>query len=110
MFKTEDEFREEMESYNQKAKIWKLWPLSWIRWIFWKEDDHPTAPVIILDKKEKTDQQNRINEVNDAVFEEVLDMKRRIILASYRRWYKRQHDNILGDRTDDENAGQPPFE
>ena len=110
VFKTEDEFREEMESYNQKAKIWKLWPLSWIRWIFWKEDDHPTAPVIILDKKEKTDQQNRINEVNDAVFEEVLDMKRRIILASYRRWYKRQHDNILGDRTDDENAGQPPFE
>ena len=110
VFKTEDEFKDEMSQYNEKHKIWKLWPLSWLRWLFWKEEDHPSAPVIILDKKEKSEQQDRINEVNNAVFEEVLDMKRRIILASYRRWYKRQHDNILGDRVDDENTGRPSFE
>ena len=110
VFKTEEEFVREMSQFKAKPKIWKLWPLSWLRWLFWKEEDRPSAPVIILDKKDNSEQQDRIHEVNEAVFEEVLDMKRRIILASYRRWYKRQHDNILGDRTDDENAGQPPFD
>lgn len=110
IFKTEAEFRAEMANYQHKARWWSLWPLSWIRWIFWKEESIPTAPVIILDKKTPTEQEERINTVNEEVFEEVLDMKRRIILASYRRWYKRQHDNIIGDRVDDENAGRPPFD
>ncbi len=110
VFKTEAEFKDEMSQFKEKNRIWKLWPLSWLRWLFWKEEDYPSAPVIVLDKKENSEQQDRINEVNNAVFEEVLDMKRRIILASYRQWYKRQHDNILGNRVDDENAGRLPFE
>lgn len=91
--------------------IWNLWPLSWIRWLFWKEKKESNIPpVIIFNTKEPSKQETRINTVNEEVFEKVLDMKRRIILASYRRWYKRQHDNILGDRVDDENAGQGAFD
>ena len=37
-------------------------------------------------------------------------MKRRIILATYRRWYKTQHDAIIGDPADDDNRGKEPFE
>ena len=110
VFKTEEEFKDELERYQHKSKWWGLWPLSWIRWIFYKEQKTPSSPVIIFNSKEPSDQELRINDVNEEVFEEVLDMKRRIILASYRRWYKRQHDNILGDRVDDENAGREPFD
>ena len=110
MFKTEEEFQAELANLEHKSGWWKLWPLSVLRWIFWKEEDRPTAPVIIMEPKSNTHQQEHISQVNEAVFDEVLDMKRRIILASYRRWYKRQHDNILGDRVDDDNAGRPPFD
>ena len=110
VFKTEEEFQAELANLEHKSGWWKLWPLSVLRWIFWKEETRPTAPVIIMEPKSNTYQQEQINQVNEAVFDEVLDMKRRIILASYRRWYKRQHDNILGDRVDDDNAGRPPFD
>ena len=110
VFKTEEEFRTELANLENKSKIWKFWPFRIARWIFWKEETRPTAPVIIMEPKSNTYQQEQINQVNEAVFDEVLDMKRRIILASYRRWYKRQHDNILGDRVDDDNAGRPPFD
>ena len=110
VFKTEEEFQTELANLEHKSRWWKLWPLSVLRWIFWKEETRPTAPVIIMEPKTNTHQQEQISQVNEAVFDEVLDMKRRIILASYRRWYKRQHDNILGDRVDDDNAGRPPFD
>lgn len=110
VFKTEEEFQTELANLENKSKIWKFWPFRIARWIFWKEETRPTAPVIIMEPKSNTYQQEQINQVNEAVFDEVLDMKRRIILASYRRWYKRQHDNILGDRVDDDNAGRPPFD
>ena len=51
-----------------------------------------------------------IQKKNQKLFDEVLDMKRRIILATYRRWYKTQHDAIIGDPADDDNRGKEPFE
>lgn len=110
IYKTEEEFRAEIAEQKNTFWLWRIWPLSMIRWIFWKEEDKPSAPVIIMEPKDNTYQQNQIAQVNEAVFDEVLDMKRRIILASYRRWYKRQHDNILGDRVDDDNVGRAPFD
>lgn len=105
VFKTEEEFKLELKNYESVSRWKRLWPISW----FYK-DRKPTAPVIILNPKAPSEQEVRINDVNKEVFEEVLDMKRRIIVASYRRWYKRQHDNILGDRVDDTNAGREAFE
>lgn len=110
VFKTEDEFKEEIKKQNDVGWWWRIWPLSFFRWLFYKEQDHPTAPVIILDRKAPTNEQERIKSVNNEVFEEVLDMKKKLILASYRRWYKTQHDCIICDDVDDDNKGQEPFD
>ena len=63
-----------------------------------------------MDRKVPTDEQEKIKSVNNEVFEEVLDMKKKLVLASYRRWYKTQHDCIICDDVDDENKGQEPFD
>lgn len=110
VFKTEDEFKEEIKKQNDVGWWWRIWPLSFFRWLFYKEQDHPTAPVIILDRKAPTNEQERIKSVNNEVFEEVLDMKKKLVLASYRRWYKTQHDCIICDDVDDDNKGQEPFD
>lgn len=110
VFKTEDEFKDEIKKQKEVGWWWKIWPLSFFRWLFYKEQDRPTAPVIILDRKVPTDEQEKIKSVNNEVFEEVLDMKKKLVLASYRRWYKTQHDCIICDDVDDENKGQEPFD
>lgn len=109
VFKTEDEFKDEIKKQKEAGWWWKIWPLSFFRWLFYKEQDRPTAPVIILDRKDPTGEQEKIKSVNNEVFEEVLDMKKKLVLASYRRWYKTQHDCIICDDVDDENKGQEPF-
>lgn len=109
VFKTEDEFKEEIKKQNDVGWWWRIWPLCFFRWLFYKEQDRPTAPVIILDRKDPTGEQEKIKSVNNEVFEEVLDMKKKLVLASYRRWYKTQHDCIICDDVDDENKGQEPF-
>lgn len=110
VFKTQEEFKDEIKELNDTGWWWRIWPLSFFRWLFYKEKDRPTAPVIILDRKEPTDEQERIKSVNNEVFEEVLDMKKKLVLASYRRWYKTQHDCIICDDVDDENKGREPFD
>lgn len=110
VYKTEKEFKEEIEKQKGMWQGWRLWPLSWLRAIFWKENDKPSAPVIILEKKNPTYQDIELDEKNKEVFDEVLDMKKRIILASYRRWYKTQHDCIICDDVNDENKGRDPFD
>lgn len=114
VFKTEEEFKKEIE--DQKGTPWyrRLWPVSWIVGLFWKKEKQHEVPVIVFSKKEKTENQRKIYSdldiANQKVFEEVLDMKKRIILASYRRWYKTQHDSIIGDDVNDENKGRDPFD
>ena len=110
VFKTEKEFKDEIKGQKDTGWWWRIWPFSFFRWLFYKEQDRPTAPVIILDRKDPTDEQEKIKSVNNEVFEEVLDMKKKLVLASYRRWYKTQHDCIICDEVDDENKGQEPFD
>lgn len=110
VFKTEKEFKDEIKGQKDTGWWWRIWPFSFFRWLFYKEQDRPTAPVIILDRKVPTDEQEKIKSVNNEVFEEVLDMKKKLVLASYRRWYKTQHDCIICDDVDDENKGQEPFD
>lgn len=110
VFKTQEEFIEEVKQQKDTGWWWRIWPFSFFRWLFYKEQDRPTAPVIILDRKDSTDEQEKIKSVNNEVFEEVLDMKKKLVLASYRRWYKTQHDCIICDDVDDENKGQEPFD
>lgn len=110
VFKTEKEFKDEIKGQKDTGWWWRIWPFSFFRWLFYKEQDRPTAPVIILDRKDPTDEQEKIKSVNNEVFEEVLDMKKKLVLASYRRWYKTQHDCIICDDVDDENKGQEPFD
>lgn len=117
VYKTEEEYKNEIASQKSTHGFWRrsfhivsrLWPFSWIIWLIWKEEEKPSAPVIVLNKKDQTDNQKRVVEVNQQVFEEVLDCKRKLILASYRRWYKTQHDCIICDDIDDENKGKEPF-
>lgn len=110
VYKTEDEFKNEMLQQSGVCWFWRIWPFSLIRWLFYKEKEHPSAPVIIMEPKDPSENQQAIQDVNEAVFAEVLDMKKKIVLASYRRWYKTQHDCIICDDVDDENKGREPFE
>lgn len=110
VYKTEDEFKKEMEQQKSVSKFWRIWPFSLLRWLFYKEKGYPSAPVIIMEPKIPSDYQQAIQETNEAVFAEVLDMKKKIILAAYRRWYKTQHDCIICDDVDDENKAREPFE
>lgn len=90
--------------------MWRIWPFSMLRWLLWKEEEKPSAPVIVLNEKETTPNQQAVIKANEDVFNEVLEMKKKIILASYRRWYKTQHDCIICDDVDDENKGRKPFD
>lgn len=110
VYKTEEDFKEEMSQQKSVGTIWRIWPISLFRWLFYKEKEHPSAPVIIMKPKDPSENQQAIQNVNEAVFAEVLDMKKKIVLASYRRWYKTQHDCIICDDVDDENKGREPFE
>lgn len=110
VYKTEEDFKEEMSQQKSVGTIWRIWPISLFRWLFYKEKEHPSAPVIIMEPKDPSENQQAIQDVNEAVFAEVLDMKKKIVLASYRRWYKTQHDCIICDDVDDENKGREPFE
>lgn len=110
VYKTEEDFKKELLQQNGVAWGWRIWPLSLLRWLFYKEKEHPSAPVIIMEPKDPSENQQAIQDVNEAVFAEVLDMKKKIVLASYRRWYKTQHDCIICDDVDDENKGREPFE
>lgn len=107
VYKTEKEFIDEMKGQKDVPWYRRCWPINWIMAIFWREVNKPTAPIIIFEKKEPSPD---ISRVNRDVFLEVLDMKKRIILASYRRWYKTQHDCIICDPIEDENKGKEPFE
>lgn len=110
VFKTQEEFIEEVKQQKDTGWWWRIWPLSFFRWLFYKEQNRPTAPVIVLDLKEKSRNQKEVDRVNEELFDKVLDMKKRIIKASYERWYKTQHDCIICDDVDDENKGQEPFD
>ncbi len=110
VYKTEEDFKKEMSQQKSVGTIWRIWPISLFRWLFYKEKEHPSAPVIIMEPKQPSENQQAIQDVNEAVFAEVLDMKKKIVLASYRRWYKTQHDCIICDDVDDENKGREPFE
>lgn len=110
VYKTEEDFKKEMLKQSGIAWYWRIWPLNLLRWLFYKEKERPSAPVIIMKPKDLSKNQQAIQDVNEAVFAEVLDMKKKIVLASYRRWYKTQHDCIICDDVDDENKGREPFE
>lgn len=110
VYKTEDEFKNEMSQHRGVCWFWRIWPFSLLRWLFYKEKEHPSAPVIIMKPKDLSKNQQAIINKNEALFEQVLDMKRKIIFASYQRWYKTQHDCIICDDVDDENKGSEPFE
>lgn len=64
----------------------------------------------VFGKKNPDFMSEELQKKNKKLFDEVLDMKTRIVLATYRRWYKTQHDAIIGDPVDDKNAGLDPFE
>lgn len=110
VYKTEEDFKKEMLKQSGIAWYWRICPLNLLRWLFYKEKERPSAPVIIMEPKAPSKSQQAIQDVNEAVFAEVLDMKKKIVLASYRRWYKTQHDCIICDDVDDENKGREPFE
>lgn len=114
IYKTEDKFIEEIAKQKKMHPFWRVWPFSMLRWIFWKEDEKPSAPVIILNERKLSDSQKRnlsnLDTANKEVFDEVLEMKKKIILASYRRWYKTQHDCIICDDVNDENKARDPFD
>lgn len=110
IYKSEEEFKKEIADQKDIHWLCRIWPISMLRWLFWKEEGKPTAPVIVLNKKDNTLNQDAVINANNEVFEEVLDMKKKIILASYRRWYKTQHDCIICDDVNDENKAREPFE
>jgi len=94
IYKTEEEYKAEFEAKKDIKPIWRLWPLSMFRWLFWKEESKPSAPIVVMEDKRVSKNEALLTDVNDQVFEEVLDMKRRLIVASYRRWYKTQHYKV----------------
>ena len=112
IYKTEDQFKEEPKKQKPISWLWRIWPLSMIRWIFWKENGKPSAPVIVLEKKNDTKKNinKQIEDANQEVFDEVLELKKKVIKASYRRWYKTQHDCIICDNINDENKAPDPFD
>lgn len=107
VFKTEEEFKKEIKSQEDTHPIWRLWPFSWLRWLFYKEKECPSAPVVVFEKE--TLLQQDIEKENKNIFADVVLMKKKLIIASYRRWYKTQHDCIICDNPNDENKGIEPF-
>lgn len=106
IYKTEEEYQNEHLAQKPIHWAWRIWPLSMLRWMFWKEEDKPSAPVIVMEDKRVSKNEETLHEVNDKVFKEVLDMKRRLILASYRRWYKTQYYQL--DPNGDDGIVPPP--
>ena len=106
IYKTEEEYQNEHLAQKPIHWAWRIWPLSMLRWIFWKEEEKPSAPVIVMEDKRVSKNEETLREVNDKVFDEVLDMKRRLILASYRRWYKTQYYQL--DPNGDDGIVPPP--
>ncbi len=106
IYKTEEEYLYEHLAQKPIHWLWRIWPLSMLRWLFWKEDEKPSAPVIVMEDKRVSKNVETLREVNDKVFEEVLDMKKRLIVASYRRWYKTQHYQL--DPNGDDGIVPPP--
>lgn len=105
IYKTEEEYKAEFEAQKDTHPIWRLWPLSMFRWLFWKEESKPSAPIVVMEDKRVSKNEALLTDVNDQVFEEVLDMKRRLIVASYRRWYKTQHYKV--DPNSEDNLVPP---
>lgn len=106
IYKTEEEYQNEHLAQKPIHWAWRIWPLSMLRWIFWKEEEKPSAPVIVMEDKRVSKNEETLREVNDKVFDEVLDMKKRLILASYRRWYKTQYYQL--DPNGDDGIVPPP--
>ena len=106
IYKTEEEYQNEHLAQKPIHWAWRIWPLSMLRWMFWKEEGKPSAPVIVMEDKRVSKNEETLHEVNDKVFKEVLDMKRRLILASYRRWYKTQYYQL--DPNGDDGIVPPP--
>lgn len=106
IYKTEEEYQNEHLAQKPIHCAWRIWPLSMLRWIFWKEEEKPSAPVIVMEDKRVSKNEETLREVNDKVFDEVLDMKKRLILASYRRWYKTQYYQL--DPNGDDGIVPPP--
>lgn len=106
IYKTEEEYQNEHLAQKPIHWAWRIWPLSMLRWIFWKEEEKPSAPVIVMEDKRVSKNEQTLREVNDKVFDEVLDMKKRLILASYRRWYKTQYYQL--DPNGDDGIVPPP--
>lgn len=104
VYKSEEDFQREQSAQKKICWLWRIWPFSMLRWLFWKEKDKPSAPIIVMTPKDENQKtptekyqstnERRLLEVNEQVFNEVLDMKRRLIVASYRRWYKTQHYKV----------------
>lgn len=106
IYKTEEEYQNEHLAQKPIHWAWRIWPLSMLRWMFWKEEEKPSAPVIVMEDKRVSKNEETLREVNDKVFDEVLDMKKRLILASYRRWYKTQYYQL--DPNGDDGIVPPP--
>ena len=103
LFKTEEELRKQLENdVSGQQKI------TWKERIFGKKLKR--LPSLIVLETKKTPMQAEVEKVNMEIFTEVLGLKRDIVIASYRRWYKTQHDAIIGDPIDDEFAGKEPFD
>ncbi len=106
IYKTEEEYQNEHLAQKPIHWVWRIWPFSMLRWMFWKEEEKPSAPVIVMEDKRVSKNEETLRDVNNKVFEEVLDMKKRLILASYRRWYKTQHYQL--DPNGDDGIVPPP--
>ena len=132
LYKDEDDLKRELEAQVASSLkwYWRLWPINMLIGIFWKKDYKPAVPIIEFETQGRNRKEGVVEssvgekgtegdtpspemlleQTNNEVFKQVLEMKKRIILASYRRWYKTQHDCIICDPVDDENRGCEPFE
>ena len=68
VYKTEDDFKNEMSQHRGVCWFWRIWPFSLLRWLFYKEKEHPSAPVIIMKPKNLSKNQQAIINKNEALF------------------------------------------
>lgn len=105
IFKTEAEYQDELQEYNsaiERRNKW-IWPLK----LFVHVPQKPTPPIISFEG-EGNELDRELVQANKAVFDEVLDIKRGIILAAYRKWGKEMRFHRNNDP--DDGSINPEFE
>lgn len=105
VFKTEAEYLEELHEYNaaldKREKI--IWPFK----LFVPIPQKPTPPIISFAGQGNA-LDDELNQANKAVFDEVLEIKKNIILAAYRKWGKEMRFHRNNDS--DDGSIRPEFD